>query len=339
MKKFTSIAIFSFVVFLTIQTNAQPLIAVQNGGTPTFYTQLPAAIDAAVNGDTIYIPGGTWNPNSDNRFAISKTLHIIGTGHNPTTAQVGGICNLNGDIFLMEGASNGSITGVLVSGNFQYGGHASYIVSNYSLTRNRLKGRVLLSYNYSRFVIIENIFNGEVDGGDATDNIFYNNIFAEWIGDFSNNSIFKNNIMMSSASFFISNIFTLCFFENNIIFAGEKLGMADCIFSNNLFVDNVSFPFGTTNQGYNNIVNQTQSSIFVAQSGNTFNYTHDYHLKTTCPGKNAGKDGTDIGIYGGLFPWKEGSIPFNPHFESIQVAPNTINGNLNVKIEVAAQDR
>jgi len=66
---------------------------------------------------------------------------------------------------------------------------------------------------------------------------------------------------------------------------------------------------------------------------------NDYHLKADSPGKNAGKDGTDIGIYGGSYPWKEGSLPFNPHYQKIQVAPKTDNqGNLNVNIMVKAQD-
>ena len=317
---------------------AQNLIAVQNGGSPTFYEELPAAIEAAKSSDTIYIPGGTWNPSSYNHFIINKSLHIVGTGHNPASSQAGGICKLNGDFLIAEGSGNGSLTGVLVTGYISFSGYATTKVSNYSLTRCRINGTVTLSYNFTRFVISENVFDDRVYGGGATDNSFSNNIFAGWVGDFSNNNKFKNNIMMSTTSSSANN-FSLCFFDNNIIFAGAKLGAANCVFNNNLFVDNVSFPLGT-NPGYNNIVNQTQSSIFVTQSSNTFNYTQDYHLQATCPGKNAGKDGTDIGIYGGAFPWKEGSIPFNPHFETIQINSKTdANGDLNVNVKVAAQER
>jgi len=109
---------------------------------------------------------------------------------------------------------------------------------------------------------------------------------------------------------------------------------------NNLFVEHNPLPNETTNVGSNNIVGQEQSSIFINQEGNTFNYTHDYHLQTSSPGKNAGTDGTDVGIYGGIYPWKEGSIPFNPHFQQVQVSPKTdANGNLNVNIKVEAQER
>jgi hypothetical protein len=114
--------------------------------------------------------------------------------------------------------------------------------------------------------------------------------------------------------------------------------MSNCIFNNNLFVQNINFPIGT-NLGSNNIVNQNPSSIFINQSGTTYNYEQNYHLQPTCPGKNAGTDGTDIGVYGGMFPWKDGSLPPNPHVQYKNIQQSTDqNGNLNVNIKVAAQD-
>ena len=77
----------------------------------------------------------------------------------------------------------------------------------------------------------------------------------------------------------------------------------------------------------------------VYQSGNTFSYTQDYHLKSNCVGKNAGKDGTDIGIYGGVFPWKEGSVPKNPHIINSTIGGTTnSNSALPINIKVSAQD-
>jgi hypothetical protein len=75
-------------------------------------------------------------------------------------------------------------------------------------------------------------------------------------------------------------------------------------------------------------------------SSTSFSYSDDYHLKSTSVGVNAGRDGTDIGIYGGAFPWKEGSLTFNPHYQRINISPTTDNnGNLNVNIKVEAQER
>lgn len=97
-----------------------------------------------------------------------------------------------------------------------------------------------------------------------------------------------------------------------------------------------------TNQGSGNfITNQIPlSSIFVNYSTSNGIYTNNFHLVPGSPFANAGRDGTDIGIYGGTFPWKEGSVPFNPHFQTFIVGPTTNStGNLPVNIKVAAQDR
>jgi len=337
MKTFNFLTLFVILLLQAKVGIAQNLIAVQNGNTPRFYTQVTDAIEAASSGDTIYIPGGSWDLGGATSLYISKTLHIVGTGHNPVSSQAGGICYLNGSICLKNGVSNGSMTGVLLSGSFTYSAGILYSISNYSITRCRFNGSVLLTTGYSRFVFAENVFDGSVLGGGSTDNLFYNNIFVNAVGNFSTNNRFWNNLWMN-ISVNSSGSFSKCIFDNNIIFSSAKLGTpTDCVFNNNVFVDNVTFPWAT-NIGSNNLVNQTQSSIFATQSGNSFNYTQDYHLQATYAGKNAGTDGTDIGIYGGIYPWKEGSIPANPHFESIQVAPKTDNGNLNVRIKVAAQD-
>ena len=69
-------------------------------------------------------------------------------------------------------------------------------------------------------------------------------------------------------------------------------------------------------------------------------YRENFNLPSNSPYKNAGADGTDIGIYGGAFPWKEGSVPFNPHYQTIKIDPKTdpATGNLKVEIKVKAQD-
>jgi hypothetical protein len=181
---------------------------------------------------------------------------------------------------------------------------------------------------------------------NASSNYFYNNIFSGNVNGASAlkaigvGSIFKNNIFIDGDGFMLNLIF-YSIFENNIIRGGSIYFDVSNgnILNNNLFVNNVIFPIGNSNTGSNNIVNQTATSIFVNQSGNTFSYTQDYHLQPTCPGKKAGRDGTDVGIYGGMYPWKAGSIPSNPHIQSMKIAPQTdVNGSLNVNIKVKAQD-
>ncbi|MEI7983947.1 MAG: hypothetical protein WCI71_20035 [Bacteroidota bacterium] len=72
----------------------------------------------------------------------------------------------------------------------------------------------------------------------------------------------------------------------------------------------------------------------------SFSYTNNYHLKSTSNGHNAGTDGTDVGIYGTLIPYKEAAVPFNPHISSKSIGSTTNpTGTLDVDIRVSAQDR
>jgi hypothetical protein len=140
-------------------------------------------------------------------------------------------------------------------------------------------------------------------------------------------------------SLFENNIFCFPGINNYGSWVSPIGGANNCIIKNNLLVNEPSFPIGTTNIYSNNIIVSSSDSIFINQSGVIFNYLHDYHLKYTCPAKNAGSDGTDIGIYGGAFPWKEGSIPSNPHIQFKSIAPKTTNQNtLPIQIKVKAQD-
>ncbi|MBK9793187.1 MAG: hypothetical protein IPP60_08805 [Sphingobacteriales bacterium] len=96
----------------------------------------------------------------------------------------------------------------------------------------------------------------------------------------------------------------------------------------------------STNSFVNTIYNLSLSNDFVNVSNPNFSSLFDYHLKSTSSGKNAGTDGTDIGIYGGAYPYKEGAVPPNPHISTKSIAPTSAaNGTLPVNIKVLAQDR
>ncbi len=333
MKK---IGITLLLLFFCISvTKAQNLIAVENNSTPAFFTQVTIAVTSANNGDTIYIPGGTWNIGT---LIINKNLCIIGAGLNPDSAQANGYTYLNGDIALANGCSNGSLWGVLLQGCI-VNNYPNDTVKNYTIRRCRFSGSngVWFSKFFNHNLIAENIFDYGFSGNSgATNNGFFNNFIITAIGRLIDGNTYKNNVFLSGN--FVSPM-NYSIFENNIFLSGSYLSSCqNCNFLNNLFVDNTTFPSGT-NLGYNNLVNQSQSSIFINQSGTTYSYSQDYHLQSTCPGKNAGSDGTDIGIYGGMFPWKDGSLPPNPHIKQKTIQPSTdINGNLNVNIKVAAQD-
>ena len=181
MKTFFLLSVL--ITRLSISSNAQNLITVQNGSSVSFYTTIPAAVTGANNGDTIYIPGGTWDIGS---LTINKELHIIGVGHNPDSAQASSITYIsNGVIFLQDGASNGSFQGTQFNGSIQVN-PASAIVTNYNISRNNI-GSILLGFNCTNWVISENItptIIGSLTPGQKSinngvfNNIIYYNIYS-----------------------------------------------------------------------------------------------------------------------------------------------------------------
>lgn len=330
------------LVFAFVNTSkAQNLIAVEHGSTSTFYTNLDTAITYAVDGDNIFIPGGSF----DLTIIINKPIHIYGVGYNEDSTIATNITKINGDLRLNSNANGCSLIGLNVCGYLNFGTSSlSQNISNVKVNRCNL-GVINLGYsgisaaNYNIFV--ENVI-GAINGFSVQNNFFGNNIIG-LINNFSFNNTFKNNIFLGAFSLCSSGgaggsmtNLNNCVIENNIIFS--QFGLNNNIINNNLFIPNYNFQ-SSTNVGLNNIVNQAQSTIFVYQTGSLFDKSHNYNLKSSCLGKNAGTDGTDIGIYGSAFPWKDGALPATPNIQWKNIKNKTdANGNVPIQIKVKSQD-
>jgi hypothetical protein len=324
------------LVAATGSSFAQNVIAVQNGGTPSFYTTLDSAILNAHNGDTLFLPGGIFPLT----VAVDKRLHIIGVGYSRELNMATGPNIINGDVTLQNEASGGSLMGLNLVGNITSGEN----ISNY-MVRRCIFNRFLLSGLNSNFNLIENNMGDFYMSAPTVSNcFFFNNIirgpYAFYTQFCFDSSIFKNNIFLFDArngGAFIK-IANNSLFENNIFNYGSSGWSSNSEFNNNLFAGDDYTPTNNGCWGINNIVGQDPSSIFVdLQNGN-------YHIQETSPGKTGGKNGTEqgaeVGIYGGLYPWKDGALPPNPHFQLIDVAPKVdADGNLNVRIKVETQER
>ena len=163
---------FMIFVLLSYGVKAQGLIAVQNGGDPSFYTKLDSAIFHATNGDTIYIPGGIFPWSGPN---LSKLLHIIGVGHNPdSNAAVVATHIIGNALFIHSGAEGGSLTGLYLDNNLWFFDN----VSNYTVSRCNILNLTFTQPNTaSNNVFIENAIRGSrIDCGNAQSSVFYNNI-------------------------------------------------------------------------------------------------------------------------------------------------------------------
>jgi len=71
---------------------------------------------------------------------------------------------------------------------------------------------------------------------------------------------------------------------------------------------------------------------------NSYQHTDNFRLAPGSPAIGVGPNGMDCGIYGGLSPWKEGGVPYNPHIQEQFIGTATnLQGELPVQIKVAAQ--
>lgn len=338
---YPTVLLFTLLITATA-LNAQSLIAVQNGGTPKFYEQLTEAINNSNDGDTLYIPGGSFSLS----IAIDKRLHLIGVGYHPDSTIYTNPTVITGNLVLITGASGGSITGVNLKGSVVFGeNETNGDVNHYEVSRCIFDFVICQSVLPAYNSFIQNVMNNTAHMNGTCYNMFFNNIITNGPTKLGLGSTVKNNIMFGNIKneyyYHYSDTYKSnnTVFENNIIYSYDILYYgSNNIYKNNLFP--VDFDVVSPNQNciYSN--NQSSTTVFVNHSGTIFDFTNDYHLKSDSPGKNAGTDGTDIGIYGGTFPWKEGSVPSNPHFQSVQISGKTDNsGKLNVKIKVAAQER
>ncbi len=327
------------ILSVEMMLSAQNLIARQNNSAPVFYTKLDSAILNAQDGDTLYLSGGGFSAN----IPISKRLHLIGAGHNPDSTNATIATFISTNLRLQNGADGGSMTGVSLG---TYSVWFEFGCINYFISRCIVS--VSASQPVKNLIISENIIKSLQNFSLGSNNNLFSNNIIEGKPVLGTNTVFKNNLFLSDRLFgapyqaFVMYV-TSSIFDNNIFLCWDWDNSTTYVtgntFRNNLFVSGIDFNSGN-NLGSGNIINQPAESIFKYQSGTLYDYKQDYHLKESSPGRNAGTDNKDIGIYGGQFPWKEGSVPFNPHISTLKIEPKTDpNGNLKVNVTVSAQPR
>jgi len=335
MKNFTMI--LAFMLFATISTKATVWIVNNNSANNSAanFTSLQAAVDSASVGDTLYVSG---SPLSYGYINVDKQLVFIGEGYH----HIGGkysttvstfylkdkiddlnqfIRNANGCVFTgfdcsisssIDGISNISIIRNKVS--IGYKGTSSYPATNWIIINNIIS---YLSYNsyasYSNnFLILNNIFN-------TSGSIYISG------------AIIKNNLFFKPFSYSNNTI------SNNIFYGVSPTGSNNSSFKNNLSYASgksitTNFDFSSNNIDTNNVENQDPKFVDMpATTSPDFNYAHDYHLQSTSPAIGAGVDGTDIGIYGGNYPFPYGgpipmqtsAVPAIPQITDLEIT-NTI---------------
>jgi hypothetical protein len=333
--------LFFIGLFLACTTMQAQMVSValhKATGTEIFTGVDPfkAAYAASVAGDTIYLSGGSFvAPTS-----FDKQLYIYGVGHFPDSTAATTPTSITGNFTLFENADNFYLEGVNLKNNFYTATDAD--VDAFTLRRTRIDGNVVIqgtAVNCTNITFIECVFNGSVSLQNTTNSAIFNSIFNSIIGS-SNANVFKNNLFLFYGA---EHIFTTANnneISNNIVlnsYGTYFVSGNGNTFKNNLFISTSRY-FGTAPTLINNYIGVPQADIFVSQSGNVFDYTHDYHLQDPATYLGADDPATQVGIYGGAFPFKTASVPITPHISKQNISSSTDNsGQLQINITVNAQ--
>jgi len=292
------------IALFAVTTSATVTTVSNNANSPGQFTDLQAAIDAATNGDTLYIHGSPTSYGAN--IYLNRSLTLIGPGYNPQkdlplTASMGSL--YLDSIAGIKGCSNSNIMGLVIQ----------YLYTTASPTRF---DNVLVTLNKIALVNMAPVLSSNI--------IFSQNAIDHFYGLSNvNNVIIKNNIIYG-----LTATFTNCqsvLITNNLYFYGtpsSNFNLQDfSTISNNIFLNvhpltnfstfnnNLIFNSGNdvlpdgNNTGSGNF--NGQAPIFVNDGGgnyNGINYSFDYHLTAGSPGHNGGTDGTDIGPFGGIDP-------------------------------------
>jgi hypothetical protein len=361
----TIILNFTFLLF-GISMFAQNTWTVDNRpGTTAQFTSVQAAIDAAAEGDFIYVHP---SPTSYGGVTIRKEIHLRGIGHGPELAN-GEFAQLN-TISLSRNASNGtnasnsSMSGLYIQtisdGN-------EFPFSNILIQNNRIN--YFAVYQAYNFIIQGNCFTYNSGGENITfyttshaNNLISHNIFIKSVNTQINGVVkglissdtFNNNIIVFNNTSNDKILFNACnnpIVNNNIIVlsaintTATAIGNINNVNGNPINFQNcLTYAYGnqtlTALNGTNNLNNTNPQFDNIGIPENPdFNYTKSYKLKTGSPAIDAGSDGDDLGIYGQGFLFQMKGYPFDlPYPTTINVNNAVVEagGNLEVVFKASA---
>jgi hypothetical protein len=345
MKNFTFI--LAFMLLATLTSKATIWTVSNDANQPAQYSSLQMACDSASAGDTIYVQGTATNYGT---IHIKKRLHLIGAGIKPSGNYLYGYPSSVSTIYLdtvsfISGASGCTIEGLEIQHlRLNYSGLKNLIIRRNRITTEIRNYSSYYNYSSNAFsvsnILIVNNISASVLLLNTTNVIVMNNIFTAGVNSSNSSTIISNNIFLHIGAFSSCQSSTI---SNNIFYYGS-IGSANyCSFSNNLaFGLSTSIVTGT-NSGTNNITADPKFTYLYSTTIHSYNDQNKYTLKSSSPAKNAGTDGTDIGITGGQYPWPASVLvdyihcipPSIPQVEQLVIQNTSVpaNGTLNFSVK------
>ena len=346
MKKVTFLLAFMLLATMTVKASVHTVSNDPNQ--PAQWSNLQMACDSASVGDTIYVQGTATNYGT---VHIKKKLHLIGAGIKPEGNYLYGYPSQVSTIFLdtvnfISGSTGTTLEGLTVSSIYlNYSG-----LKNVRILRNKIIGELRnysSYYNYtqhafsvSNILIVNNLFKAPLFLLNTTNVIVMNNIFASTLYYANSSTIISNNLFLNTTAWSSCQSSTI---SNNIVYYGTIGDPSYSNLSNNMAFGISSNIVTGTNSGANNIQADPQFLYLYSTTNHSYNDQNKYKLKSTSSGKNAGTDGTDVGIYGGQYPWPNSVLtdyihcipPTIPMMEQLTIQNSSVpaNGTLNFSVK------
>ena len=321
MKKNVLIAV---ALFATMAVNAQSIAAVSPSNVTTMYQTLDDAVANAENGSIIYLPGGGFQIKDETK--IKKKFTIMGVSHRADADNADGATVISGNLNFDKGSDGSSVVGVYISGNI-YVGTAADSVRNLTVRFCNVNSIQVKHYQSSGLFINQCYLRGWCNFGRC--NVRFENNVSQRV-ELIVGGIINHNIMYYGEGYAIFNVHNSIITNNILIGTG---GWQSNISQNMTSNNGASVNIGENGLGFGE--GDSWDNIFEKNKGYSINSI--YKLKGTRR-KNAGTDGTDLGIYGGSGFYEKKSLAPIPRIVSKKVDEHTDgSGNLHIEIAVKAE--
>lgn len=330
-------------------------------GSGEVYVNLDSAYADAQNDDVLYLSGNTFLFSSN---SVDKRLQWVGAGIHSDSTIATGVTKINPTSttltsFVIHPAAGGSsFTGINFGGfrlnDCDMAGSISLVTFSRCMF---ISDWISLSYSSNfagstlNYLFKECVFDTFVQGNgfaqDAPSYITFDNcLFAKGLFRMRTGAYTYTNCIFWATSQYnwiqqnSGCTFNSCVFwdgaETNLFGGSMEQGNVfdHCVFSHNVM------PVGGAGANPTLVSNciSNVTNLFVETNGNfSYEVGDDYHLMSGSEALTAGIGGGQCGIYGGNSPAKAGFVPYNPHVSDKNIAPATVNGQLNVTIKTTAQ--
>ncbi|UZR93778.1 hypothetical protein [Chondrinema litorale] len=318
---------------------AQTVLTVSiNPKIPAQYDDIFTALNAANDGDILYVHPAKENYDGEDSLVITKPITIIGGGYYNDRNTYGGEETKFNKIRIKASASDVKIANILTT-RITVEGEESTTINNISLeyiysdridfeaVNNTFKSTELKIINSITPLIF---FNYWQDIDESANINIENNILGQVANGGGVNLLIRNNIFNPAiyGKIALANVYNATI-ANNIFWGNSQenaIGTSTsdfCIFDRNLsYQTSDNFNGGVDNVfGSNNFQNKNPSFNAAKSSWEELStiVSSDFTLKDGSPAIGSGTEGTDIGITGGEYPFSTLIRYGHPHVQSINV--------------------